>query len=123
MPSHNFDLFAGIVSDLPAGAIINELDVECEMIEAGLWRSHRPLTQDAFSILRFGQFVHAAKTGHEMFSVKAIPRKHFEFYKTTIARLIHENDLPLSAADQFDRTFTVSFRCPNTVGIEVLPVT
>lgn len=105
---HMFDLFVRIIADVPARAIIEELDLQCGMLENELWRYHQPLTQEAFSILRFGQFVRAAKTGRDICSVEEIPPDHLEFYKTTVVRLIHANELPLSAADQFDHTFTLA---------------
>lgn len=105
---HIFDLFVRIIADVPARVIVKELDLQCRMLENELWRHHQPLTQEAFSILRFGQFVRAAKTGRAVCSVEAIPPDHLEFYKTTVVRLIHANELPLAAADQFDHTFTVA---------------
>lgn len=105
---HIFDLFERIIGDLPAPAIIKELDLQCEMLEQVQWRHHLPLTQEAFSILRFGQFVRAAKAGVDMCSVEALPPGHLEFYKTTVVRLIHARELPLSATDQFDHTFTIA---------------
>ncbi|HEV2329918.1 MAG TPA: hypothetical protein VGY56_14145 [Verrucomicrobiae bacterium] len=106
-PRHIFELFTRIIADVPARAIIRELDLECEMLEDDLRRHHRPLTRDSFSILRFGQFVRAAKIGREICSVTALPPDHLEFYKTTVVRLIQARELPLSATDQFDHTFAV----------------
>jgi hypothetical protein len=107
-PLYIFNLFAKVISDVPAWAILKELDLESTMLEDDLWHHHLPLTQEAFSILRFCQFVRAARTGHEICSVEALPPDQMEFYKTTVVRLIHANQLPLSAADQFDHTFSIA---------------
>jgi hypothetical protein len=107
-PFHIFDLFAKVITDVPAQWVINELDLESKMLEHELWRRHLPLTQEAFSILRFCKFVHAAKTGHDMCFVESLPPDHIEFYKTTVVRLIQANELPLSATDQFDHVFVLA---------------
>ena len=105
---HIFDLFSRMISDAGAGAIVEELDLECRMLEDEQWRRHLPLTPEEFSILRFGQFIRAARTGREMCSVEAVPPDHIEFYKTTVLRLIQANELPIAAASQFDQTFTIA---------------
>jgi hypothetical protein len=107
-PFHIFDLFVRMITDVSAREVIDELDLERKMLEQDLWRRHLPLTQEAFSILRFCQFVHTAKTGGEMCSVEAVPPEHIEFYKTTVVRLIQANELPLSATDQFDHVFVMA---------------
>jgi hypothetical protein len=107
-PFYIFDLFARMITDVPAREVIHELDLESKMLEHDLWRRHLPLTQEAFSILRFCQFVRAAKTGREMCFVDALPPDHIEFYKTTVVRLIQANELPLSATNQFDHIFVMA---------------
>jgi hypothetical protein len=107
-PFHIFDLFTRMITDVPASGILNELDLESRMLENDLWRRHLPMTREAFSILRFCQFVHAVKTGQKMCSVQELPPDHIEFYKTTVVRLIHANELPFSAAEQFDHTFIMA---------------
>lgn len=97
-----------MIAEVPARAIINELDAERVMLEEDLWRRHLPSTHEAFSILRFAKFVRAAKTGQEMCSVEALPPDHIEFYKTTVVRLIQADELPIAAASQFDQTFTIA---------------
>jgi hypothetical protein len=108
MPIRIFDLFTRIIDDAPAGAVLKELELECEMLERDHWRQQKPLTQENFSILRFGRFVHAAKAGREICFVEALPPGHLTFYKHTVLRLIRANELPLSAADQFDHTFSIA---------------
>ena len=106
--SHIFGVFVTIIADLPARRVITELDLQCRMLEHDLWDGRRPLTQEAFSILRFGQFVRAAKMGRDTCAVEAVPRGHLAFYKTTLIRLIHANELPPSATEQFNHTFSVA---------------
>jgi hypothetical protein len=103
-----FDLFARMITDVPVQEVIHELAVERKMLEHDLWRRHLPLTREAFSILRFCQFVRAVRAGGEMCSVEALPPDHLEFYKTTVVRLIQANELPLSATDQFDHVFVMA---------------
>lgn len=107
-PFHIFDLFAGMLTDVPARKVMDELDLEGKMLEQNVWRCRLPLTREAFSILRFCKFVRAAKTGGDMCFVEAVSPDHLEFYKTTIVRLFQANELPLSATNQFDHVFVTA---------------
>lgn len=105
---HIFPIFTNLLAETPARAVLRELEIQCRMLEDDLWHHHVPLSHEGFSILRFGQFIRAVKDGQRMCFVDEIPPDHIEFYKTTIARLIDANELPLSAADQFDHTFLIA---------------
>jgi hypothetical protein len=78
---------------------------------AGCWNktgvTHRiEMTNDALSILNFGQFIRTAKDGKAMPHVQPLSPDHIEFYKNTIVRLVHAGELPESTMQKFDSIFT-----------------
>jgi hypothetical protein len=99
-----FELFTGVIADLPPEAILKVLDLECDMLEKDA-KNHRPVPEDAFSIFYFREFVRTIKLGKVMRHVKPLPADHIEFFKKTIVRLVQANELPQAAMDQFDGTF------------------
>jgi hypothetical protein len=105
MPLHHFDLFARTITDLPVWAVVRALDLECKMLQDDFEHQRLTLSDDAFSILYFRQFVRMAKFDEPMSCVKPLPPDHVEFYKKTIVRLVHSNQLPPSAMEQFDHRF------------------
>jgi hypothetical protein len=105
MHLHIFDLFARMLADLPPQCVLKALDLECRMLKDDVENNRLPLPEDAFSIFYFRTFVHAAKFGLAMNGRRLLPPDHLEFFKETIVRLVHANELPQAAMDQFDRTF------------------
>jgi hypothetical protein len=100
-----FELFAKMITDVPAQGVFKALDIECQMLKSDVEHNRLPLPEDAFSIFYFREFVHAAKLGRPLSSSKPLPPDHVEFFKKTIARLVQANELPQSAAEQFDCAF------------------
>lgn len=107
MPIYHFDLFARMITDLPACVVVKALDLECKMLQEDLKHQRVTLPQDAYSIFNFRQFVRMAKFGEPMQCVKPLPLEHIDFYKQTIVRLVQANQLPPSAMEQFDYTFSL----------------
>ena len=99
-----FELFTGVIANLPPQAILKAFDLECEMLEKDA-KNHRPVPEDAFSIFYFREFIQAMKLGEVVRQVKPLPPDHIEFFKKTIVRLVQANELPQAAMDQFDCTF------------------
>lgn len=102
-----FDLFAKMITGLPPRAVLKALDLECKMLEDDIQNHHLVLAEDAFSIICFRQFVRMAKQGEAMRCIKPLSPDHVEFYKQTIVRLVHADELPPAAMEQFDYTFPV----------------
>lgn len=105
MSVHVFEVFTKLIGNLPQEAIINALDVECQMLADDLNNRRLDSPDAALSIISFRQFVHTVRDGKTMERVKSLPPDHIEFYKETIVRLIQAGQLPQSAMDQFDSTF------------------
>ena len=107
MPLHHFDLFVKTITALPAAAILKTLDLECKTLEDDFEHHRLTLTDDAFSILCFRQFVRMALLGGAMHCLRPLPSRHIEFYRQTVARLIQGHQLPPAAMEEFDFTFTL----------------
>lgn len=105
MSSRLFELFAKMVADLPVRAIPRVLDLECQMLEADAVNHRVDFPEDAHSILCFRQFVQTAKMGHAMLFPKPFPPEHIEFFRETVVRLMHADELPPSAMEEFDDAF------------------
>jgi hypothetical protein len=100
-----FDVFARTIAKLPAQCILKALDLECLMLKNDELLNRMPLPTDAFSILFFREFLHAMKCGQTLICGRPLPPDHIEFLKKTIVRLVHANELPSAAMDQFDCAF------------------
>ncbi len=97
-----FELFAAMVTNVPAQCILKALDIECQMLKSDVEHNRLPLPEDAFSIFYFREFVHAAKVGRTLGCNKPLPPDHVEFFKKTINRLVQSDELPHSAVEQFE---------------------
>ncbi len=100
-----FEIFAKTISKLPTEAILQLLDLECEMLERDAEIHRLYLPRDAYSIFCFRQFVRMVKFGEEMPFCPPLPPDHLEFYKETVVRLVHAKELPESAMKAFDDVF------------------
>ena len=100
-----FELFAKMVTGLPARAISKALDIQCKMLEDDIERYRINFPEDTRAILSFQQFVLRAKSGHAMQNLKPFSADYLEFFKATIVRLVQEKELPAAAMDQFDHAF------------------
>jgi hypothetical protein len=109
MPVQIFARFTRALTDLPVEAVIRALDLECKMLDDDLAHERLPSSEDAASILCFGQFVRMAKVDAAMRRVKPLPPDHVEPYKETIVRLVQADELPASAMQRFDHTFQSVF--------------
>jgi hypothetical protein len=102
-----FRIFSKTIDSLPAQAIIRGLDAECHMLQDDLKRYGRKLTDDALSILSFGEYVHMVQAGNVTRCSRCLPPDHIEFYKETIVRLIQAGELPVLAMEEFDFAFSL----------------
>lgn len=101
-----FDTFAKTIGALPGEAILKALDLESQTLEHD-WENYRLyLPAEAYSIFCFRQFVRKAKVGKTARRCQPLPPAHLKFYRQTVARLVEANELPQSAVDQFDNTFS-----------------
>ena len=100
-----FELFAKMVTNLPAEGIFKALDLECQMLKNDIEHNRLPLPEDASSIFNFREFVQAAKLGRTLNYSKSLPPDHIEFFKETIVRLVQANELPETAMEHFDCAF------------------
>ena len=103
-----FGTFAKTIEALSAEAILKALDLESKMLEYD-WENYRLyLEEEAYSIFCFRQFVRKAKLGKTTARCQPLPAEHVKFYRQTVARLIQANELPQSALEQFDNTFSTA---------------
>jgi hypothetical protein len=100
-----FRIFAKMIDDIPAVAVLKALDVECRMLEDDLAHYRLTMTTDTFSILCFREYVQMAKLGIFLHCSMHLPVEHMEFYKETLVRLIQAGELPPSAINEFDHVF------------------
>jgi hypothetical protein len=100
-----FEAFSRSVTTLPTEAVLRALDLEARMLEEDFEKRRSPLFEEGRSIISFNQFVRLVKYGEAMLCV-IIPLEHIEFYKETIIRLVQADELPTSAMELFDRTFS-----------------
>ncbi|MGH7940081.1 MAG: hypothetical protein ACREE6_06005 [Limisphaerales bacterium] len=100
-----FDLFARMITSLPAGVILKALDLEAKMLERDSENHRLYLPADAYSIFCFRQFVRVVKFGGTIPNCKPLLPAHLNFYKKTVARLIEAKELPESATKAFDDAF------------------
>ena len=102
-----FEVLSKTIGKLPAQAVLQTLDAECNAIREDLERRRREVTPDDLSILCFGEYVRLVKANSVMRCSKMLPLDHLEFYKETVVRLIHAGALPPSAMEEFDYTFSL----------------
>ena len=102
------DDFAKTVETLSAGAILNVLELESKLLEFDPENYRLYLPADAYSIFCFRQFVRSVKLGKTTSRCKPLPPEHVKFYRQTVTRLIEANELPQSARQQFDNTFSIA---------------
>ncbi|HTV38998.1 MAG TPA: hypothetical protein VMF08_00370 [Candidatus Sulfotelmatobacter sp.] len=100
-----FEVFARMISNLPAQCVLKALDIECQMLKNDVENNRLPLPEDAFSLFYFREFLQAAKQGRTTACSGPVPPDHIEFFKETIVRLVQANELPRNAMEQFDRVF------------------
>jgi hypothetical protein len=100
MSLHIFRIFTKMIAVLPVEAVIKALDLECKMLEDDFEHQRLTSSEDATSIFSFRRFVHMARLGQAMQSVRPVPPDHLEFYKETIVRLVQANELPPSTMEQ-----------------------
>jgi hypothetical protein len=108
MSVESFDIFAKKISSLPAGAILNSMDLEARLLDEDLDGYRSSFTGDEFSILYFRQFLHVALSGRVMHCIRCFPQRHVEFYKRTVARLVQAGELTSSVMGRFDDAFVAS---------------
>jgi hypothetical protein len=101
-----FKEFTEMVNGLAPETIINSLDLQCDTLEQDFQQRHAALDDDALSILCFRQFIRMARKGVVMACAKHLPPDHLDFYRKTIARLVHANELRASALEQFEEAFS-----------------
>ncbi|HEV2454328.1 MAG TPA: hypothetical protein VGY98_08705 [Verrucomicrobiae bacterium] len=102
----NFNIFAETIAKLPAGAILKALELESKMLEYE-WENYRLyLPEEAYSIFCFRQFVRHTVFGKTPARCMPLPRNQVEFYRQTVVRLIEAKELPESALEQFEQTFS-----------------
>ncbi len=103
-----FKDFTEMVNGLAPETIIKTLDQQCDTLEQDFQQRHAALDDDALSILCFRQFIRMSRKGVVMACAKHLPADHLDFYRKTIARLVHANELRASALEQFEEAFSPS---------------
>ena len=104
----SFNTFAEKVAGMPAKAILKSMDLGCKLLEEDLDGYRSSFTGDEFSILYFRQFLRTATSGEVMHCIRCFPKRHIEFYKHTVARLVQAGELSSSALDKFEGAFAAA---------------
>ena len=105
MNAHLFESFSKMIEKLPAEGIFAATERECQMLENDLVTNRPVSKQEVHSILSFCRFLAAAKSSR-LVPRAVLPPGHTAFYRKTMERLIHAGELPASAEEQFDESFT-----------------
>ena len=108
MDFESFDLFAAKIIAMPAKAILGALGLHCKILEQDLSRHRSAFAQDEYSILCFRQFIFSARSGGGIYPRRCLPPDHLELYKHTVIRLVHVDELPSTAMDDFDGAFVAA---------------
>lgn len=118
-----FDCFADMIANIPAQSICRVLTEESYMLGLDL-AQHRPLLPaEVGSILIFSQFIGAGgKCPHSFQISTELPSAHVAFYRKTVRRLIEAGNLPLSAREEFEKTFGHRGENPKTGQSPVLQI-
>ena len=102
-----FGVFSRMINNMPPQGVLKALALECKMLEDDCERNRSGLPEDAVSILCFYEFTSMVKMNNVMRCSTHLPPDHIEFYKATIARLIEAEELPPSAMNDFDYSFSL----------------
>lgn len=104
----NFEPFARMIRRLPAEVLLKVLERESTMIVEDFQKRHVPLSNEGQSIISFHQFVCLARVNEAMLQALSVPLEHVLLYKETIFRLIRIHELPETAMELFERTFSAA---------------
>jgi hypothetical protein len=108
MDFESFDRFAEKIIAMPAKTILKVLALNCELLEQDL-RPHRSsFAPDEYSILCFRQFIRSARSGRRIYPKRCLPPNHLQLYKHTVIRLVHVDELPQTAMNDFDGAFVMA---------------
>lgn len=105
MEFESFGHFAEKIVTMPAKAILIALCLNCKLLDEDLRLYRSAFLPDEYSILCFRQFVRSAMSGGGIYPRQCLPPDHLELYKHTIVRLVHEDELPPKAMDDFEGAF------------------
>jgi hypothetical protein len=108
MKTRRFELFEEMVGSLPVKGVLRAIELEARMVKDDLACRRDLLFVDAVSILNFGHFLHAVKTGGPFFH-GTLPGEHMLFYHEVVKRLVDAGELPYTAKEQFDEVFLSDF--------------
>jgi hypothetical protein len=105
MVLESFDDFAEMIITMPAKAILDLLNLDCELLDQDLSRYRASFAADEYSLLCFRQFIRSLRSGGEIYPRECLPSEHLELYRHTVIRLIHVHELPRTAVETFDGAF------------------
>jgi len=101
----SFDDFAETILSMPAKAILDVLNLDCELLDQDLSGYRSAFAPDEYSLLCFRQFIRSIRSGGEIYPKECLPPDHLELYKHTVIRLVHVHELPRTAVKAFDGAF------------------
>jgi hypothetical protein len=105
MSTHLFESFSKMIDRLPPEGVLSATERECQMLENDLVTNRPVSKQEAHSILSFCRFLAAAKS-KRLVPPTVLPPGHTSFYRRTLERMIEAGEMPESAEEQFDGSFT-----------------
>jgi hypothetical protein len=109
MVLESFDDFAETILSMPAKAILDLLNLDCELLDQDLSPYRSAFGPDEYSLLCFRQFIRSVRSGGTMYPRECLPLDHLRLYKHTVIRLIHVNELPRTAVKDFEGVFAAVY--------------
>jgi hypothetical protein len=100
-----FGQFVQMLNSIPPKAVIRAVQDECQMLENAAFARQAALSEDAISILIFGRFLNAAKSGISL-SHSILPTKHVTAFRDIVARLTGTRQLSLKVKAEFEKAFS-----------------
>jgi len=108
MSSYHFESFCVTIGQLPPPVVVKFAARERQTIEDDFQRFNKELREEELSIWNFCRFLENAATGVDI-PPCLLPSDHVKAYRAIVVKLVQAGQLPASAKQQFDTTFTAGF--------------
>jgi hypothetical protein len=107
MRTHLFEAFAEMVDGLPDEGILKAIELERQMLKDDLLYK-RVSDEEVASIFIFCEFIKTVVEEDAMIPTE-LPTDQIACFRKIVMRLIRAGELPFTAREQFDLTFSSSF--------------
>jgi hypothetical protein len=100
-----FESFCELLETLPASHVLKAAEAERTRLEDDLTRKRIVCRDEARSVASFCDFVTAAARGVH-YSFPELPVEHCAYYRKVVQRLVEAEELPASARNDFEVSFS-----------------